>query len=74
LYGVASVELSNRMFEGRHCETFDYSTKKSITITAEEKMIKEEEKRVRSLKTGGKREEKRDLLPGQLWEDDCIKP
>jgi hypothetical protein len=34
-FGVASVELFDGTLEGHHCETFVYSAKKLITITAE---------------------------------------
>jgi hypothetical protein len=36
-FGVASVELSNGTLEARRCETFDYSAKNLITITAGKK-------------------------------------
>jgi hypothetical protein len=36
--------------EGLRCKTCDYSDKSLITIASEEKMIKEEMKRVRSFK------------------------
>jgi hypothetical protein len=39
--GVSYVEVSGGTIEGRRCETFDYSAKNLITITAEEKMIAE---------------------------------
>jgi hypothetical protein len=48
------MELLDGSVEGRRCKTFDYSAKNLITITAEEKMIKEEMKRVKSTNTGGK--------------------
>jgi hypothetical protein len=48
--GVSAIELGNGTIKGRHCETFDYSAK---TVTAEEKIIAEEIKRVRGLKTDG---------------------
>jgi hypothetical protein len=69
-FGVSAVELNDGTIEGRRCETFDYSAKIIITITAEEKMIAEEIKRVRGLKSDGKRVEKRIRLPGQLYESD----
>jgi hypothetical protein len=58
-FGEASVELSNGALGGRRCETFDYSAKNLITVTTEEKVIKEEVKRVISLKTVGQWVEKR---------------
>jgi hypothetical protein len=42
-----------------------------INITAEEKVIKEEIKRVRPLKTEGKWVSKHMRLPEQLFENDC---
>jgi hypothetical protein len=71
-FGVAAVKLLDGTVEGRQCRTFDYSTKNRITITAEEKMVREEIKRVKALGTGGKRVETRNLLPGILYEDDSI--
>jgi hypothetical protein len=62
-FGVSAVELSNGTIDGRRCETFDYSAKKFITITAEEKMIAEEIKRVTGLKSDGQWVEKRIHLP-----------
>jgi hypothetical protein len=50
-FGVSAVELNDGRIEGRHCTPFDYSTKNLITITGEEKLIQEELKRVRALKT-----------------------
>jgi hypothetical protein len=35
--GVSAVELSDATIKGRHCETFDYSAKNLIAITAEGK-------------------------------------
>jgi hypothetical protein len=58
--------------EGRRCRTFDYSAKNLITITGEEKMIRDEIKRVKTLATGGQWVEKRQRLPGQLYENDNI--
>jgi hypothetical protein len=52
--------------------TFDYSTKNLITITAEEKMAREEIKRFKALGTGGKWVEMRNRLPGFLHEEDSI--
>jgi hypothetical protein len=66
------VELIDGTNEGCRCRTFDYSAKNLITITAEEKMIKDETKRVRSLKTGGQWLEKCANLPERPFEDDCI--
>jgi hypothetical protein len=71
-FGVSDVELSDDTIEGRRCETFDYSAKNLITITAEEKMIAEKIKRVRGLKSDGQWIEKRILLPGQLYEHDSV--
>jgi hypothetical protein len=51
--GVSAVRLNNGTIEGRRCETFHYSEKILITITAEEKMIAEEIKRARGLKSYG---------------------
>jgi hypothetical protein len=62
-FGVSAVELSDGTIEGRRCETFDYPAKNLVTITTEEKMIAEEIKRVRGLKSDGKWVEKR---PGTL--------
>jgi hypothetical protein len=58
--------------EGRRCRTFDYSAKNLITITGEEKMIRDEIKMVNTLATGGKWVQKRQRLPGQLYENDNI--
>jgi hypothetical protein len=52
-FGVAAVKLLDGTVEGRRCRTFDYSAKNLITITAEEKMVREEIKRVKALGTGG---------------------
>jgi transposase len=71
-FGVAAVALLDGTIEGRRCKTFDYSAKNLITITAEEKMIKEEIRRVRNLQTGGQWVVKKDRSPGTLWENDCI--
>jgi hypothetical protein len=46
-FGVSAVELNYGRIEGRRCAAFDYSAKNLITITGEEKLIKEELKRVR---------------------------
>jgi hypothetical protein len=43
-----------------------------ITITGEEKLIKEELKRVRELKTEGQWVEKRTHFPGHLFENDSV--
>jgi hypothetical protein len=71
-FGVATVELINGTKEGRRCKTFDYSAKNLITITVEEKMIKEEIQRVGKLQTGGQWVAMQDRLPGTSWENDCI--
>jgi hypothetical protein len=71
-FGVAAVALLDGTIEGRHCKTFDYSAKNLITITAEDKMIKEEIRRVRNLQTGGQWVVKQDCAPGTLWENNCI--
>jgi hypothetical protein len=71
-FGVSDVELSNGMIEGRRCETFDYCAKNLITITVEGKMIAEEIKRVRGLKTYGQWVEICIRLPGQLYENDSV--
>jgi hypothetical protein len=71
-FAVSAVELSDGTIEGRRCETFDYSAKNLVTITAEEKMIAEEIKRVRGLKSDGQWVEKRIPLPGQLYENDSV--
>jgi hypothetical protein len=52
-FGVVAVLLSDGTVEGQQCKTFDYSAKNLIMISAEEKMIKEEIQRVKTLKTGG---------------------
>jgi hypothetical protein len=52
-FGVATLKLLARFVEGRRCRTFDYSAKNLITIIAEEKMVREEIKRVHALETGG---------------------
>jgi hypothetical protein len=70
--GVSVVELSDGTIEGRRCETFDYSAKNRITITAEENMIAEEIKRVRRLKTDGQWVEKCIRLPGKLYKHDSV--
>jgi hypothetical protein len=69
---VSAVELNDGTIEGRRCETFNYSAKILITITAEEKMIAEEINRVRGLKSDGQWVEKRIRLPGQLYENDSV--
>jgi hypothetical protein len=75
-FGVAAVEFLDGTKERRRCKTFDYSANNLITITAEEKMIKEEIRRVIKLQTGGHWVVKQDCLPcripGNLWENDCI--
>jgi hypothetical protein len=71
-FGVAAVKMHDGTVEGRRCRTFDYSTKNLITITGEEKMIRDEIKRVKTLATGGQWVEKRQRLPGQLYENDNI--
>jgi hypothetical protein len=71
-FGGSAVELSDGTIEWRRCETFDYSAKNLITITTEEKMIAEEIKRVRGLKTDGQWVEKRSPLPGQLYKNDSV--
>jgi hypothetical protein len=52
-FGVAAVKMHDGTVEGRRCRTFDYSAKNLITITGEEKMIRDEIKRVKTLATGG---------------------
>jgi hypothetical protein len=71
-FGVAVVELLDGTVEGRRCRTFDYSAKNLITITAEEKMAREEIKRVNALGTGGQWVETRNRSPGILYEEDSI--
>jgi hypothetical protein len=70
--GVSAIELSDGTIEGRRCETFDYSAKNLITITAQKKMIAEEIKRMRGLKSDGQWVEKCIRLPGQLYENDSV--
>jgi hypothetical protein len=71
-FGVSSVELNDGRIEGRHCAMCDYSAKNLITITGEDKLIKEELKRVRELKTEGQWVEKWTHLPGRLFENDSV--
>jgi hypothetical protein len=71
-FGVAAVMLHDGTVGRRRCRTFDYSAKNLITITAEEKMKKDEIQWVRSLKTGGQWIVKRSRLPDVLFEKDCI--
>lgn len=71
-FGVSAVELNDGRIEGRRCATFDYSAKNLITITGEEKLIQEELKRVRALKTEGQWVDKRTRLPGLLFENDSV--
>jgi hypothetical protein len=71
-FSVSAVELNDGRIEGRRCATFDYSAKNLIAITGEEKLIKEELKRVRELKTEGQWVEKRTHLPGRLFESDSV--
>jgi hypothetical protein len=70
--GVSAVELSDGRIEGCHCATFDYFAKNLITIMGEEKLIKEDLKRVRELKTEGQWVKKRTHLPGRLFENDSV--
>jgi hypothetical protein len=71
-FGVSAVELIDGTIEGRRCETFDYSAKNLITTTGEDKMIAEEIKRVRGLKSDGQWVENRIRFPGQLYENDSV--
>jgi hypothetical protein len=71
-FGVSAVELNDGIIEGCRCANFDYSPKNLITITGEEKLTKEELKRVRALKTEGQWVEKRTHLPGRLFENDSV--
>jgi hypothetical protein len=61
-FGVSDVELNNGKFEGRRCATFNYLARNLITIAGDEKLIEEDLKRVRGLKTEGQWIEKRDSL------------
>jgi hypothetical protein len=70
--GISAVKLNDGRIEGHHCTTFDYSAKNLIAIMGEEKLIKEELKRVRELKTEGQWVEKRTHLPGRLFENDSV--
>jgi hypothetical protein len=70
--GVSAVELNDGTIEGRRCKSFDYSVKILTTITAEEKMIAEEIKSVRGLKSDGQWVKKRIRLPGQLYGNDSV--
>jgi hypothetical protein len=72
LFSVSAVELNDGRIDGRRCAPFDYSAKNLITITREEKLIKEELKRVRALNTEGQWVEKRTHLPGRLFENDSV--
>jgi hypothetical protein len=69
-YGVSAVELNDGTIEGHRCATFDYSAKNLITITGEVKLLKEELKRVRALKTEGQWVKKWTRLPGRFFEND----
>jgi hypothetical protein len=51
---------------------FDYSAKNLITKTGEEKLIQEELKRVRALRTEGQWVDKRTRLPGLLFKNDSV--
>jgi hypothetical protein len=50
-FSVAAVMLHDGNVNEHRCRTFDYSAKNLITIKEEEKIIKDEIKRARSLKT-----------------------
>jgi hypothetical protein len=71
-FGVSAVELNDGTIEGRRCETFDYSAEIPITITAEGKMIAEEIKRVRGLKSDELWVEKCIRLPEKLYKNDSV--
>jgi hypothetical protein len=71
-FGVSAVELNDDRIEGHRCKIFEYSAKNLITITGEEKLIKDELKIVTALKTEGQWVEKLTHLPGHLFENDSV--
>jgi hypothetical protein len=72
-FGVDAFKLPHGTFEGRHCKPLtSYSAKNLITIAADEKMIRDKIRRVRSLKEGGVRIEKRLRLPVQIYEIESV--
>jgi hypothetical protein len=71
-FGVADVKMHDCTVEECCCRKFDYSAKNLIIIIGEEKMMREEIKRARTLETGGQWVEKRQRLPGQLYENNNI--
>jgi hypothetical protein len=71
-FGVSAVELDDGRIEGRRCATFDYSTKNVITVMGGEKLIKEELKRAREVRTEVQWVETRTHLPGRLFENDSV--
>jgi hypothetical protein len=71
-FGVTAVKLQDGTVEGRRTRTFDYSAKNLVTITAETNMIRDEIRRVRSLKSVGQWIEMRQSLPGVIFEEDDV--
>jgi hypothetical protein len=69
-FGVAVFKSTGVSIKGHRCKTFDYSAKFLITITAEDKLIKEDIRRARKLRSEGKWVSKRMLLPGGFFGND----